>query len=231
MNPGLGLMFGVFAASVALILASVSTFKWWKRRDARRSPLHGQKLAHLPGQQLLDRIGKYEEEIQFAITGMYFSIPLAALAWTALKIDWTAVQLGATEVAFGLFALLLFSWQLRMYIRYWNMRANARDGLVAEQMTGLMLNRLIGPDCIVAHDLPCDGFNIDHVVISPRGVYAVETKSFRKKKAPREDGQYKVTFDGNALIFPTWVQRSSRHATNHAGFPDSCRSHWPRTFR
>ena len=63
-------MFGAFAASLILIFASVSVLKWWKRRDARRSPLHGKKLAHLPGQQLLDRIGKYDEEIQFAATGM-----------------------------------------------------------------------------------------------------------------------------------------------------------------
>lgn len=202
-------MFGAFAASLALIFASVSALKWWKRRDARRSPLHGKKLAHLPGQQLLERIGKYDEEIQFAATGMYFSIPLAALAWAVLKIDWSSVRFGGTELTFSVFALLLFLWQLRVYVTNTNQRANAQDGLVAERMTGLMLNRLIGPDCIVAHDMPCEGFNIDHVVVSPRGVYAVETKSFRKKKAAKDQGQYKVTFDGESLRFPGWVDKAA----------------------
>src|SRR3546814_8432580 len=71
-------------------------------------------------------------------------------------------------------------------------------------MTGQLLNRLIGPDCIVTHDLPCEGFNIDHIVIAPRAVYAVETKSFRKPRGSSNDSHYKVTFDGEALRFPDW---------------------------
>src|SRR3546814_1943600 len=86
----------------------------------------------------------------------------------------------------------------------WDARTKARDGLVAEQMTGQLLNRLIGPDCIVTHDLPCEGFNIDHIVIAPRAVYAVETKSFRKPRGSSNDSHYKVTFDGEALRFPDW---------------------------
>jgi hypothetical protein len=71
-------------------------------------------------------------------------------------------------------------------------------------LTGQLLNRLIGPNCIVAHDLPCEGFNIDHIVIAPRAVYAVETKSFRKPRGSADDSHYKVTFDGEALKFPDW---------------------------
>jgi len=203
------LIFGAFAASLILIFSAVFILTWWRRRDARRSPLYGKKLAHLPGQQLIERIGKYDEEIQFAATGMYFAIPVMALAWAVLKIDWETVRFGPTEVVFAVVGLLLFGWQLRTYVAYTNKRAKAQDGLVAERMTGLMLNRLIGPDCIVAHDMPCDGFNIDHVVISPRGVYAVETKSFRKRKAARDEGQYKVTFDGDRLVFPGWVDKAA----------------------
>ncbi|HET6397302.1 MAG TPA: nuclease-related domain-containing protein [Pseudoxanthomonas sp.] len=64
-----------------------------------------------------------------------------------------------------------------------------------------MLNRLAGPRCTVAHDIPCEGFNIDHVVIAPRAVYAVETKSFRKR-SDGDDSRYRVTYDGTALVFP-----------------------------
>lgn len=57
------------------------------------------------------------------------------------------------------------------------------------------------------HDLPCDGFNIDHVVIAPRGVYAVETKSFRRPKARggQEDQSHRVGYDGTRLRFPDWA--------------------------
>jgi len=32
------------------------------------------------------------------------------------------------------------------------------------------------------HDLPADGFNIDHVLISALGVFAIETKEYTKPK-------------------------------------------------
>src|SRR3546814_9596323 len=80
--------------------------------------------------------------------------------------DWLFVVAATGLFAFGM-------WRFTVN---WDARTKARDGLVAEQMTGQLLNRLIGPDCIVTHDLPCEGFNIDHIVIAPRAVYAVETK-------------------------------------------------------
>ncbi|UWX04647.1 NERD domain-containing protein [Pseudoxanthomonas sp. NC8] len=72
-----------------------------------------------------------------------------------------------------------------------------------------MLNRLIGPRCIVAHDVPCEGFNIDHVVIAPRCVYAVETKSFRKPRGSDDNSHFKVSFDGAALRFPDFVDTNA----------------------
>src|SRR3546814_17748010 len=43
-----------------------------------------------------------------------------------------------------------------------------------------------------------------HIVIAPRAVYDVETKSFRKPRGSSTDSHYKVTFDGEALRFPDW---------------------------
>jgi Nuclease-related domain. len=57
--------------------------------------------------------------------------------------------------------------------------------------------------------MPCDGFNIDHIVIGPRAVYAVETKSIRKPQGSDDDSHYKVTFDGTALSFPDFQNRKA----------------------
>ena len=59
------------------------------------------------------------------------------------------------------------------------------------------------------HDLPCEIGNIDHVVIAPRGVYAVETKSFRKPKQAQAGDNYRVSFDGTALRFPDFIERDA----------------------
>jgi hypothetical protein len=81
--------------------------------------------------------------------------------------------------------------------------------LLAERVTGMQLNRLVSKGCKVLHDLPCEGFNIDHVVVAPRGVYAVETKSFRKPKGSSNNSHYRVSYDGKMLRFPDFPEKEA----------------------
>jgi hypothetical protein len=66
-----------------------------------------------------------------------------------------------------------------------------RDG---ERCVGQYLERLRASNSQVFHDIPANDFNLDHVIISPHGIYAVETKTFSK---PSPDA--KVTVDGSTL--------------------------------
>src|SRR5690606_5819201 len=52
---------------------------------------------------------------------------------------------------------------------------------------------------------PAENFNIDHVVIGPRAVYAVETKSVRRPKGKGDADVHRVSYDGKALRFPDFV--------------------------
>jgi hypothetical protein len=79
----------------------------------------------------------------------------------------------------------------------WNYRLGAKG----EQVVGRELDRLMAKGYEVFHDVPCERWNIDHVVVGPRGVFAVETKAWRKPKA--EGGKkVEVVFDGSRLIWP-----------------------------
>lgn len=49
-------------------------------------------------------------------------------------------------------------------------------GLRAERRVGDNLDRLVAHGCRVLHDVPLLFGNVDHVVLSPVGVFAVETK-------------------------------------------------------
>jgi hypothetical protein len=60
---------------------------------------------------------------------------------------------------------------------------------------------LVVDGCLLFHDFPGDGFNIDHVVVAPQAVFAVETKSRRKPASGGRDSA-KVVNDGRALRFP-----------------------------
>ncbi len=67
-----------------------------------------------------------------------------------------------------------------------------RDG---ERLIGQTLERLRESGYRVLHDIVGDGFNIDHVLIGPTGVYTIETKTISKPaKGPCE-----ITYDGETV--------------------------------
>src|SRR3546814_11190303 len=102
--------------------------------------------------------------------------------------DWLFVVAATGLFAFGM-------WRFTVN---WDARTKARDGLVAAQMTGQLLNRLIGPDCIVTHDLPCEGFTIDHTVIAPPPLIPVESNALRTPTSAINDSPLKLTSQAEA---------------------------------
>jgi len=79
-----------------------------------------------------------------------------------------------------------------------------KAGFDAELAVGQELDQLMRQGAATFHDIPADNFNIDHVVISGEGVFAVETKGFTKPKQGRGRADATVVFDGKVLKFPTW---------------------------
>jgi hypothetical protein len=67
---------------------------------------------------------------------------------------------------------------------------DARRGAEAEEAAGQILDSL--PEgFFIIHDFDSGKGNIDHIIIGPKGIFTVETKSQRGE----------VTFDGNQLLF------------------------------
>lgn len=69
----------------------------------------------------------------------------------------------------------------------------ARDG---EKAVGQFLERLREDGYQVFHDLVGNGFNVDHVLIGPTGMFTIETKTFSK----RSSRDAKVVFDGERIL-------------------------------
>jgi hypothetical protein len=77
-----------------------------------------------------------------------------------------------------------------------------RLGLDGELATAEELNQLMFRGFRVYHDFPAERFNIDHVVIGPSGVFAVETKTRSKPTTANGERDATVAFDGRYLLFP-----------------------------
>ena len=113
---------------------------------------------------------------------------------------WTALILGLISCSY--FTLRA----KRRVLEY----SNHRLGLLGEQVVGQILDQLSSNSTRVFHDLEVKEpgkkpWNIDHVVLTTTGVFAIETKTRRKPRSTSPDGQqgHKVIFDGHQLIFPS----------------------------
>ena len=74
-------------------------------------------------------------------------------------------------------AVLLFAIHRARGIR--RRATSLRLGRDGERQVGAMLEELRGNGCTVIHAVACDGFNLDHVVISTRGHFCIESNTLR----------------------------------------------------
>jgi len=70
-----------------------------------------------------------------------------------------------------------------------------RQAEEGERAVGQYLERLRENNYHVYHDLLGEGFNVDHVLIGPAGVYSIETKTWSKPAK----GEAVIQFDGTEL--------------------------------
>jgi hypothetical protein len=139
----------------------------WKAREGRRLPINA-KLMHGPGEQLRQKISDTEDSLNSALAILVVIGPFLVAFWALSRIDLTRASLGPVGWVALAFWAVITAWQIRDIVGLGRKRRRLLEGLIAEQFTAQELNRLVGAGCTVFHDVPGDGFNIDHVVIGPQ---------------------------------------------------------------
>ena len=155
----------------------------------KRSPLKDRPLRN-PGQSLDEEIGDVSYDyIVWPTLFATFLVILAALEWfrylRPLNPSPAIYTLGA--VAGFAFAVYRIS-KARPRLRALKL---GRDG---EKAVGQFLEKLRERGYRVFHDVIGTGFNVDHVLIGPAGVFTVETKTHSKPS-----GETGVVFDGETI--------------------------------
>jgi hypothetical protein len=184
------------------VLGALLLVRYWETHDGRRSPLT-EKLLHGPGQQLRRELEKSDERMDTVFIVLILSGPLLLSTWALPQVVWAKVSLGPAEWAFFFVFVAAVLWAVYRSIGLRAKRVRLREGLNAELMTAQLLLPLAGKGCQIFHDIPADGFNLDHVVIGPYAVFMVETKSRKKPGQGKQSAQ--VKYDGKALHFPDHV--------------------------
>jgi hypothetical protein len=213
---------GSFGIPIAVAIVLFWGYRKWQDRDGRRSPIENRRV-HGAGEHLRKRVEGHTDEMMLGLTMLFFLGPAFIAVWALQHLDWAQVRFGFWDYALTAVLALMIGAAIWRIFKHGKQRRIANEGLKAELYTAQELNRLMTFGCTVVHDLPAEHFNIDHVVIGPRAVYAIETKSVRKPRANDSKNHFKVTYDGQLLRFPNFsdskrLQQTKRQADWLAGY-------------
>lgn len=196
-------------AFLLLIMFSVVLPAVWlnklKRRN-KRSPLTSD-LLRSPGEFLRTQIDDLNLDISMVML-VVTTIPLGLYAVWLTQMQLSATRNSTFVAAFYVFtaAGIVVYHAVKLY-KMMSRRNDLRLGLDCELAVGQELNQLLLDGCRVYHDFQADGFNIDHIVISANGVFAIETKGRAKPDRGRGQEDVRVVYDGQSLQFPTWKEK------------------------
>jgi len=144
-------------------------------KAARSSPIKTKPL-RAAGQSLDEQIRDLVED-KFVMTGMLCVVALvmAMNEWMRWFKNPPPYPKFFTVVALGVMAYSGMSlYRLRRKVR------TLRLGWAGERVVGDLLDSLRANGYRIFHDVPGAGFNLDHVIVAPQGVFVIETKTHSK---------------------------------------------------
>ena len=151
----------------------------------------------LAGQSLAEgrRLDLFEQAVPW--------LTLPAFCWAMFVVEllrwlWSAPPSPTSMAIVAVLGTALSAYRLRPIFRDLK---NVGQGIRGERYVGQVLEDLFRPRGYrVLHDIPSDtsGFNVDHVLVGPEGVYAVETKHYSRPTK----GARAIVYDGQSLTIP-----------------------------
>ena len=175
------------------------------------------KLLRSPGDSLRRELEKMDEQVNDILVWTFFGPAFATMFFVVTT---PSAKLGSGVTVSGIFmtavitiGFALLAWRLIYLI---NRRRAYRLGFSGERAVGEELNQLMLGGCHVFHDVPMEPYgNIDHVIVSRYGIFAVETKTVSKPRMRDRKVGYRVIFDGRFLIFPHRSDDSAVRQAEH----------------
>jgi len=156
------------------------------------------------GESLQEKIRDLEFKIpEQVVLPLYFGV-VAIFAWliSAGLINFSYPSAIVVTVIFVVLSI-------RCYVKVKKLRRTLRfyrKGLEGERLVGETLNRLSNESTFVFHDIPGNRFNVDHIIVSTRGIFVIETKHFNREICNEffYDGSmiYRVMKDGRKFPCP-----------------------------
>ena len=155
-----------------------------------KSPIKDKPL-RLPGQSLEEeRRRLFEDRLETPfVLALCFTL-IAALDWWRELAD-----VAPSPRLFTVAAILLIAFTAWRFLNTVPRIRAIKQGIEGEKAVGQFLERLRADGYQVFHDVVGAGFNVDHVLIGPGGIYTIETKTWSKPAR----GEPRIKFDGEQI--------------------------------
>lgn len=203
------LLVGIFAlVTVAPIFLGVLMLTLAKKRDQKRVNPLTKSLRRPPGGHLSRQLFGLNFDLAATLTfiSLSFLLPVSIHLFQSLVFQRPESPL--RFVILGLMVISILAYALRKLAKLREEIRDKRLGYECELAVGQELDQLMRSGFHVFHDIPGGDFNIDHVVVGSKGVFAVETKGRSKRlgTAPDNKADYNVEYVDGILKFPGWQE-------------------------
>jgi hypothetical protein len=161
-----------------------------KKTEKKRSPLKDKPLRYA-GKSIDEQIDKLvnDNAAPYIVVSVLF-IVITILEW--LRYYSNSPPSPKTITFLAVLAILFSYYKIRKMVREVKQLKLGRDG---ERIVGEQLDELREKGYKIFHDIVGENFNIDHIIISTKGIFLIETKTYSK---PNDmDGQ--IHFDGRGI--------------------------------
>ena len=210
--------------SLGIAVSMIKILKTYHSLKKRRSPFTA-KFLRAPGQSLIEKLDDINDDL-VAYMAMLIAMPILLYAFYISDLYFQKRPLSFNQALVYIVIGILFVGGLTFkMVKRLNLRRKMRLGYEGEVATGQELNQLMLHGYHVYHDFVADNFNIDHIVVGPAGVFAVETKARTKPTSNNRKEDAQVIYDGRCIHFPTWKetrpleQAKSQAEWLHGGCP------------
>jgi len=171
----------------------------------RRSPFTDIFLRS-PGESLRGQMEDINVDLNVNLFSV-FMVPVIFYSAVLTQAYFGGKAISVSSVWFSILIVAAFeAYFILNLVKLFNKRRNFRLGYEGELAVGQELNQLLRDGYEVYHDFPAEKFNIDHIIVGPAGVYAVETKARQKPTTGNGRSDAKVVYDGQKLHFPDWTE-------------------------
>lgn len=192
---------GIVAALAILWIIAAAGLRYAMHRK-RRDAVPGGNATSYRAQDCLIQLKVTNDYLNYVKAGLFILPVLNVGAYLAAR-RLGAASGGWVEITglaiFSLLLMLLVGFRLARIIGARNMMRLAHESRLA---TRRVLDPLLKEKYRVFHDVVSDQFSIDHLVVGPKGVFAIQSHARPVSANKQSPDDRIVTYNGRELFFP-----------------------------